>query len=52
MSEEFTRYLLDWMALHAAVLVPILSALVPVLALCLAGYALYLLGRNNKGGRK
>ncbi|HZO52694.1 MAG TPA: hypothetical protein VFB63_08255 [Bryobacteraceae bacterium] len=51
MSEILFRFVLDWIGLHLSALVPLLGALVPILALCVAGYAIHVVGRG-KGRRK
>jgi hypothetical protein len=50
MEKEVFRYFLDWLSVNTPSLVELLTALVPVMALALAGYALYVVTR--KRGRK
>jgi len=47
-----TLDVLDWLATHAPQLVQLLTALVPVLALLVVGYALYAIVRLNGSGKK
>jgi hypothetical protein len=47
-KEQFWMFLLGWLATSAPLLVELLKALVPVLALCVAGYALYAVSGKNR----
>lgn len=49
-SQEFLLVFLAWIAAYAPALVMVLVALVPVMALAIAGYALHVV--SKKGGRK
>ena len=52
-KEDFWIYCLGWLTLNTPVLVELLKALVPVLAMAIAGYALYLIASHkDKGGKK
>lgn len=45
-------FLLDWLTANTAEVVYLIEALVPVLALFLVGYALYVVERNNTRDKK
>lgn len=49
-KEELLLFCLNWLSANAPSLVQLLTALVPVMALGVAGYALYV--ASKKGGRK
>jgi hypothetical protein len=49
-KEELLFYCLDWLAANTPSLVQLLVALVPVMAMGVAGYALYVV--SKKDGRK
>ena len=52
MNEDgFWVFCLGWLASNMPLLVQLLGALVPVLALCVAGYALHVV-REGGGGNK
>lgn len=44
-KDEFWMFVMGWLASNASRLVELLNALVPVLALCLVGYAMWLVHR-------
>jgi hypothetical protein len=48
MSSELAVFSMVWLADHAPVLVVVLQALLPVLCVCVAGYALHIVGRGRK----
>lgn len=48
MKKEFLVFCMDWLASNTPQLVQLLTALVPVLALCIAGYAMYAINSKNK----
>ncbi|MBJ9686446.1 hypothetical protein I5589_05045 [Burkholderia vietnamiensis] len=50
MNKELLHFCLDWLSANAPSLVQLLTALVPVMALGVAGYALYV--ASKKGGQK
>jgi hypothetical protein len=50
MKDELVMFCLEWVAANTPSLVQLLGALVPVLALGVAGYALYV--TSKKGGGK
>ena len=49
-TKELLLLCLQWLPANAPTLIQLLSALVPVMALGVAGYALYV--AHRKGGRK
>lgn len=49
-TKEILLFCLQWLPANAPVLIQLLGALVPVMALGIAGYALYM--AHKKGGRK
>lgn len=52
-NEQFWRFCLDWLAANTPQLVLLLIALIPVLALCVVGYALRVIhASTTKGGAK
>ena len=50
-DSELAVFSLLWLVENAPVLAMLLLALLPVLSVCVAGYAVHILGRQ-KGGRK
>ncbi|QVN17102.1 hypothetical protein [Burkholderia pyrrocinia] len=50
MNNELLLFCLDWLSANTPSLVQLFTALVPVMALGVAGYALYV--TSKKGGRK
>lgn len=52
MNKEFVFYCLDWLAMNTPAALQILSALVPVLALCVAGYAIHAVVVRDRKGKK
>lgn len=51
MNKE-TLEVLDWLAAHAPELVQLLTALIPVLALLVVGYALHVILKLHAAGKK
>lgn len=51
-SLEFAKYVLEWIGVHASVVLVFLLAVVPVMALAIAGYAIHLLGQREKQRRR
>lgn len=49
-KREMLFFCLDWIAANTPSLIQLLGALVPVMALAVAGYALHV--AHKKGGRK
>lgn len=52
MKKETLQLVLDWLAAHTPQLVQLLGALVPLVALGVAGLAVYSIVRVHAGGRK
>ena len=50
-QKQFMLFCLEWLAENAPSLIQLLGALVPVMALGVAGYALHVVA-SKKGGRK
>jgi hypothetical protein len=51
-KDELVVYCLEWIAANAPLAVQLLSALVPVLALCVAGYAIHAVSQRERRGKK
>jgi hypothetical protein len=47
--QQFLILFMSWLMVNVPVVVDLLRELVPVLALCVAGYALHVVTRDNKG---
>lgn len=52
MNSELIVYFLEWLATNTTVAVQLLSALVPVLALGVAAYAIHAVIARERKGRK
>ena len=48
-KEDFWVFCLGWLASNTPLFVQLLVALVPVLALCVAGYALHIVRKGGGG---
>ena len=48
MEKELVMFCLNWLSNNAALLIELLKASVPVLALCVCGYALHAINRRTK----
>lgn len=50
-TKDFSIFCLGWLATNTPLLVQLLQALLPVLAVCALGYAIHVIARD-KGKRK
>lgn len=52
MKESFWVFCMDWLAANTPLVISLLNALVPVLALCLALYVIHAMRSKDKGRRR